>query len=248
MRIDRYYLDEWEVHVEERQFLTGLRRIYWLCTFLLFGLIQLKSILLSDYNLFGTFTILLVIIVLLEWQYPYLPPPKMNIALTGILSFIIAITYFYEELRVERETQIVPEFDLFLQIMIALFVFIRMALVIVGNDFLEQRKRNVIPKTQPAKERLVAYYGILEKEEEDVKSSIQSTKDDVYYYLLGSIPLLISLFLALLAAFAINTIDVWKEAAQPLTYEPIFLLIVFTGFIMLIFSQRKITKLSKNTN
>ena len=93
MRIDRYYLDEWQVHVEERQFLTGLRRIYWLFTFLLFGIIQLKSIIISDYNLFGTFTILLIIIILLEWQYPFLPPPRMNIALTAILSFVIALVF-----------------------------------------------------------------------------------------------------------------------------------------------------------
>ncbi|MHA1910833.1 MAG: hypothetical protein ACTSYA_03965, partial [Candidatus Kariarchaeaceae archaeon] len=104
--------------------------------------------------------------------------------------------------------------------------------------------RNVIPKTQPAKERLVAYYGVIDEEEEDVKSSIQSTKGDTVYFLLGTVPILISLTLALLASFAINSIDVWKEAAQPLNYEPIFLLIVITGFIMLVLSQRKITKLS----
>ena len=246
MRIDRYYLDEWQVHVEERLFLTGLRRFYWLFTFLLFGVIQFKSIIISDFNIFGTFTILLVIIVLLEWQYPFLPPPRMNLGLTGVLSFMIAITYFYEEMRDTANAKVSNQFEMISQILIAIFVLIRTALVLVSNDFLNQRKRNVIPKTQPAKERLVAYYGVLDKEEEDVKSSIQSTKGDITYFLLGTIPILISLSFALLASFAINSIDIWKDAAQPLNYEPIFVLIVITGFIMLVLSQRKITKLTKN--
>ena len=87
MRIDRYYLDEWEVHIEERQFLAGLRRIYWFFTFLLFGTLQFKSIIIGDYNIFGTYTILLIIVVLLEWQAPFLPSPRTSITLSAILSF-----------------------------------------------------------------------------------------------------------------------------------------------------------------
>ena len=247
MRIDRYYLDEWEVHVEEKLFLTGLRRIYWLCTFLLFGIIQTKSIIISDYNLFGTFTILLVVIILLEWQYPFLPSPRMNIALTAILSFVIAIAYFYEELRLEESGSVDYQFETASQILIAIFVLIRTALVLISSDFLDQRKRNVIPKTQHAKDRLIAYYGVQEKTQEDVKSSIQSTKGDISYFLLGSIPLIISLLLALAAAFVVNSLDVWKDAAQPMSYEPFFLIIVIIGFFTLVLSQRKITKLSKDT-